>query len=416
MTSAKYVIIGNSAAAIGTVEGIRQADESGSIILISKEPGHTYSRPLISYLLLGKTTEQRMRYREDDFYEKNHCTLMEGRTVTAIDPAQKRVLLDDGSAVGYEKLMYAAGSRPFVPPMEGLDKLPRVHTFMSLEDAHKLQADLSPNARVLIIGAGLIGLKCAEGISQSVGSITVVDLADRILSSILDAEAAAMMQSHLEQHGLSFILGDSVERFETGRAHLKSGRTVDFDLLVVAIGVRPNTDLLKEAGAALNRGITVDSRMRTSLPDIYAAGDCVESDDISCGQTRILALLPNAYRQGECAGINMAGGQDVFDRAIPMNAIGFFGLHIITAGSYAGQCWSSVCAEKQQYKKLFYQDDQLKGYILMGSIEKAGIYTSLIREQIPLSTIDFELICQQPGLMAFTREYRDQALAGAKEE
>jgi len=412
----RYVIIGNSAAAVGTVEGIRQADKTGPITLISREPYHTYSRPLISYLLLGKTTEEKMRYRGADFYEKNGCTLMAGRTAAAIDPAARLVTLDDGTQVPYDRLMCATGSRPFIPPMAGLDQVKPVHTFMSLDDARALQADLAPEARVLIIGAGLIGLKCAEGIAQSVKSVTVVDLADRILSSILDADAAALMQAHLEQHNMSFLLGDSVDRFEPRRAHLKSGLVVDFDVLVVAIGVRPNTDLLKQAGAALNRGITVDDHMRTTLPDVYCAGDCVESYDISCGMTRILALLPNAYAQGECAGINMAGGSAVFGKAIPMNAIGFFGLHIITAGSYTGECWSQVDPEQQQYKKLFYQDDLLKGYILIGDIRKAGIYTSLIRERTPLSTVDFELICEHPGLMAFTREYRDHALAGAKEE
>jgi NAD(P)H-nitrite reductase large subunit len=133
--------------------------------------------------------------------------------------------------------------------------------------------------------------------------------------------------------------------------------------------------------------------------------------DISSGQNKIMALLPNAYIQGECAGINMAGGEKTFDKAIPMNAIGFFGLHMITAGNYTGETFSSV--KDGGYKKLFYSDNKLNGYIIIGNVEKAGIYTSLIRERTPLDTIDFALVCEKPGLMAFTKEARVAKLSTA---
>ncbi|HOK81898.1 MAG TPA: hypothetical protein PLA09_03970 [Clostridia bacterium] len=125
-----------------------------------------------------------------------------------------------------------------------------------------------------------------------------------------------------------------------------------------------------------------------------------------------MALLPNAYMQGECAGINMAGGEATFDKAIPMNAIGFLGLHIITAGNYVGEVYKGDI--KDGYKRLFYSDNKLNGYILIGDVQKAGIYTSLIRERTPLDTIDFGLICERPGLMAFTKETRCQKLGGIK--
>jgi NAD(P)H-nitrite reductase large subunit len=123
-----------------------------------------------------------------------------------------------------------------------------------------------------------------------------------------------------------------------------------------------------------------------------------------------MALLPNAYMQGECAGVNMAGGDRRFDKAIPMNAVGFFGLHCITAGNYTGDVYAA--SEKGTYKRLFYSDNRLNGYILIGDIEKAGIYTSLIRERTPLDTIDFALVCEKPGLMAFTKEDRRAKLGG----
>ena len=405
----KYVIIGNSAAAVGCIEGIRQEDRTGPITVVTDEPYHTYSRPLISYLLLGKTDEERMKYRPDGFYEENGVTLLAGKRAEKIDPESKTVLLDDGQALSYDKLLVAAGSRPFVPPIKGLDGVENAFTFMTLDSAKALEKALGPDKRVLILGAGLIGLKCAEGIAGRVGSLTVADLADHILPSILDSEAAAMVQRHIEDHGVSFLLGDGVDYFEGNTAVLKSGKKVPFDLLVICVGVRPNTSLVSEAGGEVARGIRVDPGCATTIPDVYAAGDCTESFDVSSGQERILALLPNAYMQGRCAGTNMAGGEAVYDHAIPMNAIGFFGYHVLTAGTYTGEIYRS--AEGCSLKKLFYENDRLKGYILLGDVARAGIYTSLIRKETPLSSIDFALICEKPQLMAFTREERKEMLA-----
>ncbi len=407
----KYVIIGNSAAAIGCVEGIRQIDKDGKITIISNEPHHTYSRPLISYLLYGKTDEQRMKYRPDSFYADNNVETMLGRTVKKINTEHQKVVLDDNTVVGYDRLMVATGSKPFIPPMDGLDKVKHKFTFMTLDDAHALQKKLKPSAKVLIVGAGLIGLKCAEGIADKVESITVVDLADRILPSILDETGSEIVKSHIEEKGIKFILSDSVKKFTSSKAVLNSGEEVEFDILVIAVGVRPNVELVKEIGGDVNRGILTDKNCKTSIKHIYAAGDCTESYDITTEQMKIMALLPNAYMQGETAGIHMAGGEKPYDKAIPMNAIGFFGLHIITAGSYDGEAY--VTSEGKNYKKLVTKDGLLKGFILIGAVERAGIYTSLIREQKPLDTLDFELIKEKPQLMAFSRADRDKSLAQA---
>jgi NAD(P)H-nitrite reductase large subunit len=408
----KYVIIGNSAAGIGAVEGIRQVDKQGEITIITNEPHHTYSRPLISYLLLGKVTEETMKYRNDNFYTENNCKLLADVAVTKIDARAKQVIVSDNSRVPYDKLLVAAGSSAFVPPFEGLDSVKDQCTFMSLDDARKLDKALTPNKRVLIIGAGLIGLKCAEGIAERAAHITVIDLAPRILSSILDDDGAKVVQSHIESKGVEFKLAASVKKFAGNTATLESGESISFDILVLAVGVRPNTALLKDI-ATIDRGIVVNNKSATSAPDIFAAGDCTQTLDVSSGQNKIMALLPNAYMQGECAGVNMAGGDKTFDKAIPMNAIGFFGLHMITAGNYTGDVFTGQVAHNNEYKRLFHHDNKLNGYILIGNVEKAGIYTSLIRERTPLDTIDFALVCEKPGLMAFTKEDRMTKLGGA---
>ncbi len=408
----KYVIVGNSAAAIGTVQGIREYDNEGQIVLISDEKYHTYSRPLISYWLKGAVTEENMRYRDEDFYEKYNVDTLLGTKVVKIDPSKKVVVIENGNEISYDKLMVATGSKPFVPPMEGLDRVEKKFTFMTLDSAKAVKEAVFEGARVLIVGAGLIGLKAAEALEHYGADMTVIDLAERILPSILDEDASAIMQKHIESKGVKFILGTSVKEFSESSALLNNGDTVDFDMVILAVGVRPNTELVAEAGGKVNRGIVTDNRQAVEgLRDVYAAGDCTESYDITTGQQKIMAILPNAFMQGNAAGKNMAGKETYYLNAMPMNAIGFFGLHIITAGSYDGEAYV-VTDSKENYKKLVVKDGELKGFILMGDVKRAGIYTSLIKQHIGINECDFELLKEKPQMMAFTRERRNEKLAG----
>jgi len=406
----QYVVIGNGVAAVGCIEGIRSVDKDSKIIVVSEENHPVYCRPLISYYLEKKTNPERMNYRSPDFYEKMGCDVFYGWKVIRIDTDFQKIVLDDGAELPYSEVCVATGSSPLVPPFEGLDTVEKKFRFMTLDDALALEKAIDKTSKVLIVGAGLIGLKCAEGLHGRVAGITVCDLADRVLSSILDADCAAIVQKHLEANGIQFMLNDTAIRFEENTAVMKSGKAFDFDVLVLAVGVRANTALIKDIGGEVNRGILVNDRMETSLENIYAAGDCTEGNDISFGQKRVLALLPNAYIQGHTAGVNMAGGDEVFDKAIPMNSIGFFGLHIMTAGTYEGELY-----EEKTYntlKKLFTRDGLLKGFILIGKTERAGIYTSLIREKTPLDTIDFETMKKIATSAAFSSEMRRKKFGG----
>lgn len=407
-----YIILGNGVAAAHCIEGIRSVDRETPITVVSAELHPVYCRPLISYYLEGKADPARMNYRPAEFYEKNGCTVLYGKTAAAIEPEKKTVRLDDGSTLPYAALCVATGSAPFVPPIEGLEHVKRKYTFLTLDDAVALKRAATKHSRVLIVGAGLIGLKCAEGLHPLVGEITVCDLADRVLSSILDHDCAARMQARLEQNGVRFLLSDTAVRFEPTRAVMKSGKTVDFDLLVMAVGVRANAALVRDCGGETDRGILIDSRMRTSLPAVYAAGDCAQGIDASDGQRRVLAILPNAALQGFCAGVNMAGGAQTFHNAIPMNAVGFFGLHALSAGSDCGGEVYEECDERH-LKRLYSKDNRLTGFMLIGDSTRAGIYTALIREKTPLDTLDFERLKRTPTTAAFPARARRQKFGGA---
>ncbi len=407
----EYVIIGNSAAAAGCISGIRENDSHGSIAVISDEKYHIYSRPLISYLLKGDVSEKQMYYRPADFYKKNGVTAILGKRAVSVDSKTGQVVLDTDEKIGYGKLLIAAGSKPFVPPMDGLDSVKTRFSFMKLDDAKAIAKTVKKGSKVLIIGAGLIGLKAAEALEHYSCDMTVVDLADRILPSILDKEASAVMQKHIEEHGVKFILGTSVRNFGNNTAELTNGDRIRFDLLITAVGVRPNTELAESAGAKVEKGILTDSSQACiGVKNIYAAGDCTVSDDITTGTRHIIAIMPNAYAQGLTAGRNMSGKKDVFENAFPMNAIGFFGLHIITAGNYCGECYKEIDGEN--VKKLYSSENKLNGFILMGSrISRAGIYTAMIREKTPLDSVDYELIRKAPQLAAFAKEKRLEILA-----
>jgi NAD(P)H-nitrite reductase large subunit len=418
----KYVIIGNSAAAIGCVEAIRKLDQQGEIAIITDEPYHTYSRPLISYWLGGKVKDDKIYYRAESFYEDNHVSLLAGKRAVSIDTAKRTVSLEDGGVVPYDKLLIATGSRPFVPPTPGLDTVEHAYTFMHWDSAKAIKTQIDAGAKqILIIGAGLIGLKAAEALIDMKRdlSVTVVDMATRIMPSVLDDAASDVVKAHIEKQGVIFKLGTVVERYEGGRAYLKNGEAQDLDLLITAVGVRPNTSLAAEAGAFVDIGIRTDEHQMTSIPDVYAAGDCTQSFDITSGKEKIMAILPNAYMQGLIAGYNMAGWQTPYNNALPMNAIGFFGLHIISAGDSL-TTGSNVYVNKTyddqdnvtDYKKMVFGEGLLSGYILVGDVSRAGIYTSIIAERVPVSKVDFELLKHKPQLMMFGREYRDEKLGG----
>ncbi|MHB1405134.1 MAG: NAD(P)/FAD-dependent oxidoreductase [Desulfitobacteriaceae bacterium] len=415
----KYVVIGNSAAGIGAIEGIRSVDKNATINLFTDEPHHTYSRPLISYYLYGKVSADKMYYRPFDFYERMGVEAHLGERVQALVPGEKSIVLASGGKVAYDSLVLATGGKPIVPPLPGKE-LQGVYTFLKWDDVKALEQVLYPGIKTVVIGAGLIGLKAAEALIKRRAEVAVVELANRVLSAILDETAAGMVQNSLEEQGVNFHLENTVSEItgsdgKVAGVRLQDGTELDCDLVVIAIGVSPNTDLARGTEIEVNRGILVDSRMATNVPGIYAAGDVAEGYDILYKQRRVLPILPNAYKQGYTAGLNMAGQGTDYKGGFAMNSIGFLGLPMITAGIVKpeGAEFSELVEVDQaakSYKKIVLRDGRIVGFITLNRVDRAGILTGLMEKEVDVSSFREHLLQEDFGYVHFPVEYRRQEL------
>ncbi len=426
----RYVIIGNSAAAVGAIEAIRQYDSENPITVISDETHHVYSRPLVCHLLGELVDEDRMYYRPLDFYERYGVEPKLGVRATAIDTQEKKVSLAGGGAVSYDRLLLAVGGKPFVPPVEGID-LDGVFTFTKWEDAQKIDRHIKDHdvQTTLIVGGGLIGMKAVKALMARGLHLTLVELADRILSISFDHTASKLAESILRRAGAEVITGTTVKEIvgKEGRvdhAVLQDGEMVDCDLVIFGIGVRPNLDLIlpepeKRTGIKVNQGILVDAHMQTSVPDVYAAGDCVETYDMILEVERPIAIWPHATRQGHVAGCNMAGIEKTYEGGFPMNSEDIAGMPTIAVGLTDPQEHQDEYEILERYdrgaltyKRLVLHRNRLVGAICVGDIDRAGIYTGLIRDRVDVSPFKDHLLSGSFGLISLPKEYRKHMVVG----
>lgn len=419
----KYLIMGNSAAAVGAIEAIRKTDREGPITVVSDEPYVAYSRPLISYLLGGLVDESRMPLRDEDFYARNGVEALLGVEATAVRPATKEVEVEDGSRLGYERLLVACGGVPIRPPfME--DAVEGVFNFTTWDDARAIAAYIEREGvtRAVVLGGGLIGLKATEALIERRIRTTVVELADRVLSLTFDKKASQLVEQALRTAGCELITGNTVfdPRQRNGKISgvvLREGGTVDCELLIVAIGVRPNLEPVREAGLNLDRGIVVDRQMRTSMEDIYAAGDVTQAYDLLSAEQRTIAIWPNAMLQGRVAGANMAGTEAHYDGGLAMNAVEIAGVPTISVGvtDPTGQDYEVMTRADEQngtYKKVVIKDDTVVGSIFVGDISRAGIITGLIRDRANVALFKDKLLRDDFGLVWLPKDYRKHLVEG----
>ncbi|MFQ6067086.1 MAG: NAD(P)/FAD-dependent oxidoreductase, partial [bacterium] len=327
-----YVIIGNSASAIAAIEAIREYDKKNRIKVISDEPHSNYSRPLMSYLLGKKVDVDRMLYRGKDFYKDNKVELFLNKKAAKLEPKEKWVILSDGQKICFDKLLIATGGRPIIPELKGLD-LDGVFTFIKLSDAQKIQAYIKANRvrEAIVMGGGLIGLKTTEALIELKIKVTIVELADRILSATFDQISSRLIERGLEKIGCRLFTDNTVAEIRSknkkvNEVILKDRKKVPGGLVIVAIGVRPNIKLVRNTPIKTNKGILVDSFMQTSVKDIYAAGDCCEAKDLLLNVNRPLAIWLVAVKQGRIAGYNMAGVKKEYPGSFAMNSVELCGI------------------------------------------------------------------------------------------
>lgn len=415
----KYLIIGASAAGLAAAESIRKYDSEGSVTILTEEDYLPYSRPSISYYLKGKVKESNMALRKPAFYKQNNIAVVTGAKVTSIDRQSKTVKAGRKSYT-YDRLCLATGSVPFVPPMENVSGKANALTFLDLSAVKEIKKIANEKTRAVVIGAGLIGMKAAEGLVKICKSVDVVELAPRVLPSILDEKSSKQVKKHLEDNGIKFHLENTVVKAvskgkQITAVTLKDGKKLACDLLILAVGVRPCTELAEKAELEVNLGIITDTQtMQTSDRDIYAAGDCCVSTDMLDGSKKIIALWPNAVQQGTVAGAQMAGADLTVGGTYSVNAIDFFGLRICTCGlinAHGDEYRDIIKKDGEEYKRLILKDDKLVGFVLINCSQNAGIYTSLISNQISLDTLEGD-ITDVPSIFLFDKDTRMTKLRG----
>ncbi|MGE4506088.1 MAG: NAD(P)/FAD-dependent oxidoreductase [Desulfovibrionaceae bacterium] len=415
----KYVIVGNGVSAIGAIEGIRQFDKQGAILVVSDEKVPTYGRPLISYYLADKIKLETLPFRSQEWYEGNGVEMKLDSRVTKVDPQKKELVLTSGERLAYDKLLLATGGTPIAPNIPGVDG-PGVHNFTTIAHAERLKELVDEVKSVVVIGAGLIALKAAEGFAEKGVPVTVV-VRSRIMRAYFDECASGIVVKHLEKNGLHFLQGantraivrrgdGSVEGVDTDKGFIPA------DVVVVAAGVRPSMALAEGSGIRTNKGIIVDDSLATSDPDVYAAGDVAEALDLLTGEYAVRPLWPNAYTQGNYAGINMAGEDRHYSGGLSMNSITYYGLPTVAVGKTNPldeddryEIHSYKDEENEVYRKVVFEDDVLVGCILIGEIDHAGIYTSFIKNKFKLDAeAKKEIIDGTPSPVHWPEDYIQQ--------
>jgi len=415
-----YVIIGNSVSAVACIEAIRTLDKKTPITVIGDEPYYAYSRPMIPEYLAKIEPAERLTYRPKSFYEENGVETILGTRVIEIEADKKSVVLENKERVKYGKLLVSTGAKSFVPPITGCGAQ-GIFNYIKWDDVKAIEEYLKENEvrHVVTVGAGLIGLKAAEMFAFMGYKSTVVELADRVLVSVLDKAGSEIYRDKVQGCGVDIKCLTTVTEIlsENGKVSgvvLKDGTRLDCQLLVIAIGVVPNTELAVNAKIKTNRGIVVNRKMETSLDHIYAAGDVCECQNLLTGDMQAMPIWPKAYKEGRIAGIQMAGGKEEFDGIIPMNSIEFAHLPFITAGvtNLKNESGYEIIVKEDRkndvYRKLILKNDILVGAILVGdAVNRAGIYTGLVYRKVNVNKNKKDLLRDDFGFVYLDKQYRD---------
>ncbi|MBB6632945.1 nitrite reductase large subunit NirB [Cohnella thailandensis] len=379
----KLVMIGNGMAGVRVIEHIlKLAPGAYDITIFGSEPHPNYNRIMLSSVLAGGTELSDIVINDWDWYRDNGITLYAGHTVTSIDTASRKVISHLGIEAEYDTLLIATGSSAFMLPLPGADK-EGVIGFRDIKDCQIMQETSKKYNKAVVIGGGLLGLEAARGLLNLGMDVTVVHSNAHLMNRQLDATASKMLKEELEGQGMKFLLQKHSERIH-GKKRVKSlsftdGTEIETDLIVMAVGIKPNVQVAKAAGLNVNRGIIVNDFMETSHPDIYAVGECTEHRGIAYG------LVAPLYEQGAVLAKRLAGAEtEGYTGSITSTKLKVSGVDVFSAGQYDEPPGTRSMKYQDEvdgvYKKIVLRDDKLVGAVLFGDIGDGASLLSLIRK------------------------------------
>lgn len=377
----RLVVVGNGMASLRFLERLGlHAHGRFDTTVIGAETSPAYNRVLLSALLAGDMDEAACRFRDAAWYETEGHRLRTGQPVSAIDVAGRTVSVGD-EALPYDRLVLAIGSSPIRLPKPGMD-LPGIIAFRDLAHVDAMRSVARPGARAVVIGGGLLGLEAAHGLARIGVDTTLLHVSDRLMERQLDARAARLVLAAMQAKGVRVILKADTAAFEgeerVRAVRLADGEVLPAGLVVVAVGVRPLTDLAKTAGLAVERGIVVDDRMTTSVPDVYAIGECVEHRGIVYG------LVEPGYDQADVLARRLGGQEDAaYAGTVLATSLKVSGLPVFSAGEIADDAAGDpiILSDPRRgiYRKLLVRDGRLAGALLIGDVAESRWYMDLIR-------------------------------------
>lgn len=418
MLKAKYVSVGYSAGAIGMIEAVRKFDKKSPILCVTKENYPAYGRPAIVDYAMHKIDEEGIFYKGKDYSKIRGVDVKMGAAVTEINAKAHTLTLSDGEQVSYEKLLINTGGKPISPPLPGKE-LKGVMHFFNLDEAKEMrrQAKEMGVKNAVVIGGGLIGLKATEALCHLGVKVTMVELMPMILSRSLDALSSQMMTDKLRKAGVEVITGSSVKEIigdtKVRKVKLDNGREIETELVYIAIGVTPDTELAEKSGIKVNKGIDLDRRMQTSQKDIYAAGDAAKGYNFLTNSDMVIAIWPVARKMGFYAGLNMMGVDREYDGSIPMNSLYFEDLYTISYGDSNPQdpkgyeIMEKSYDNGKSYRKIVVKDNQIVGAVFVNDISRAGVVKGLMYECVPIAKYKDLLLKKDFAFVHLPKDYRD---------
>ena len=383
----RYVVLGSSAAGINGVRELRRLDKEAEIVLISKDE-MIYSRCILHHYLGGERDRERLCFAEKDFEKLYRVLWMKGRSCIGLKREAKKVLLDGGEEVPYDKLLIATGSHTFIPPVKNLKEAENVAGFRNIEDMEVLKEAARTAKDIVVMGAGLVGLDCVSGFLDLGVRVTLVEMAGWLLSRQLDERAARTYQEEFKKQGICQYYGVGIaeavldENRRITEIILTDGKRLPCDFVVVTAGVRSNVEFLKDSGIELSRfGLVYDETGKTSDENVYGAGDVSGTSPI----------WPVAVKEGIVAAGNMAGEKramtDFFASKATMNFLGIPSMSLGDVNAEDPEARTEIRETKDSYKKIIHKNGRIIGAVLQGDLAYGGILQQLIARKIDISKV-----------------------------